>query len=161
MIRLCQENDIPVICQIINESAQAYDGVIPADCYRQPYMSPDQLKQEMKRVMFYGWEEDGQMVGVMGIEPVKDVTLIRHSYVLPDFQGRGIGKTMLKYLKRKTKTSRLLVGTWADASWAISFYRMQGFQLMPDKDNLLKSYWDVSPRQIEKSVVMGMETGRR
>jgi GNAT superfamily N-acetyltransferase len=161
MIRLCQEKDIREMCDIINEAAKAYDGVIADDCYHEPYMSEEELRREMKRVMFYGWEDDGSLVGVMGIEPVKDVTLIRHSYVLPEYQGRGIGKALLKHLIKMTRTRRLLVGTWADASWAISFYRMQGFNLMPDKDRLLNDYWDIPQRQIETSIVMGIETGRK
>jgi GNAT superfamily N-acetyltransferase len=142
---------------IINEAAQAYDGVIPPDCYHQPYMSEEELEREMKRVTFFGWEAHGKLVGIMGIEPIKDVTLIRHAYVLPRWQKQGIGRKLLSHLKGLVTTSRLLVGTWAAAHWAIAFYQKHGFRLLPDKDKLLANYWDIPPRQIETSVVMGIE----
>ena len=157
MIRICQAEEIDRIYFIVNEAAKAYEGVIPADCYHQPYMSMDELEQEMKRVTFFGWEINGELVGVMGSEPIKDVTLIRHAYVLPDYQGKGIGTKLLNHLKQMTNTKQLLVGTWADATWAIDFYEKQGFKLMPDKDALLMKYWDIPKRQIETSVVLGME----
>lgn len=157
MIRVCQVKDTGRIYDIINEAAKAYEGVIEADCYHQPYMPEEELTQEMKRVTFYGWEIDNKIVGVMGIESIKDVTLIRHAYVLPQYQNRGIGRRLLDYLKRRTTTPSLLVGTWAAAHWAISFYRKHGFDLLPDKDKLLEEYWDIPPRQIETSVVMGIE----
>ena len=156
MIRKCQASDAQRIYFIINEAAKAYDGVITADRYHQPYMPVDELKREMKRVTFYGWETNEELVGVMGIEPIKDVTLIRHAYVLPDCQRQGIASKILEHLKSITATSQLLVGTWADARWAIAFYRKHGFKPMPDKDKLLKTYWDIPQRQIETSVVLGM-----
>ncbi|MFH1647731.1 MAG: GNAT family N-acetyltransferase [Chloroflexota bacterium] len=158
MIRGCRPNDAGRIYDIINEAARAYDGVIASDCYHQPYMPHDELAREMQRVTFYGWEADGELVGVMGIEPIKDVTLIRHAYVLPRYQHRGIGRKLLEHIKNLTTTPRLLVGTWADARGAIAFYRKQGFKLLPDKYKLLTEYWDIPPRQIEASVVMGTET---
>ncbi len=157
MIRECQPQDKDRIYFIVNEAAKAYDDVIPADCYHQPYMPVDELEQEMKRMTFFGWEENGELVGVMGFEPMKDVTLIRHAYVLPRWQRQGIGSKLLDYLKGLVTTSRLLVGTWADASWAIDFYKKHGFKLLPDKDNLLKTYWTIPQRQIETSVVLGIE----
>jgi GNAT superfamily N-acetyltransferase len=157
MIRRCQANDVPRIFYIINEAAKAYDDVIPADCYHQPYMPEAELAQEMKRVTFYGWEENNELVGIMGIEPIRDVTLIRHAYVLPRWQKQGIGNKLLSHLKNLTSTHRLLVGTWAAAHWAITFYQKQGFSLLPDKDTLLANYWDIPSRQIETSVVMGIE----
>jgi len=157
MISKCQPGDSERIYSIINEAARAYAGVIPADCYQQPYMPRDELKQEMGRMTFFGWEVDGELVAVMGFQRVKDVTLIRHAYVLPQWQKRGIGSKLLDYLKVLTTTRRLLVGTWADASWAIAFYQKHGFRLMPDKDELLKAYWDIPERQIETSVVLGIE----
>jgi len=157
MIRKCQAGDARRIYSVINEAAKAYDGVIPADCYHQPYMSMDELKREMKRVTFFGWEVNGELVGVMGIEPIKDVTLIRHTYVLPQWQKQGIGNKLSNYLTGLVATSRLLVGTWADAHWAIAFYQKRGFSLLPDKDELLKAYWDIPQRQIETSVVMGID----
>jgi len=157
MIRICHPGDIQRIYFIINEAAKAYEGVIPADCYHQPYMTMEELKREMKRMTFFGWEADQELVGVMGFEPIKDVTLIRHSYVLPQWQRRGIANKLLKHLKSLVTTPRLLVGTWADAYWAIEFYVRHGFTLLPNEDELLKTYWDIPPRQIETSVVLGME----
>jgi GNAT superfamily N-acetyltransferase len=157
MIRRCRLKDTERMCYIINEAAKAYDGAIPADCYHQPYMPMEELEREMKRVAFYGWMINDELVGVMGMEPIKDVTLIRHAYVLPEYQNKGIGRRLLAHLKSRTTTPRLLVGTWAAAHWAVDFYRKHGFRLMPDKDNLLREYWDVPERQIETSVVMGIE----
>ena len=157
MIRECQPDDIDRIYFIINEAAKAYEGVIPADCYHQPYMSMDELKREMKRMTFFGWEVNGELVGVVGFEPVKDVTLIRHAYVLPQWQKQGIGSKLLGHLKSLVTTSRLLVGTWTDAYWAIDFYKRRGFNLLPDKDELLKTYWNIPQRQIETSVVLGIK----
>ena len=157
MIRKCQVNDATRIYFIINEAAKAYDGIIPADCYHQPYMPREELEEEMKRVTFYGWEVNGELVGIMGTEPIKDVTLIRHAYVLPQWQKQGIGNRLLSHLKSLITTPRLLVGTWAAAHWAITFYQKHGFKLLPDKDKLLADYWDIPSRQIETSVVMGIE----
>ncbi len=159
MIRRLSLQDKGRMCFIINEAARAYQGKIPADCYHQPYMPLPELEQEMGRVAFYGWEEANRLVGVAGLEPVGDVTLVRHSYVLPRWQRRGIGGRMLDYLKRMVSTPRLLVGTWAGAGWAIAFYEKHGFRLVPDKDELLQRYWDISPRQIETSVVLELEVG--
>ena len=158
MIRQCQAEDRDRIYFIINEAAKAYESVIPADRYHQPYMPLAELREEMKRMTFYGWEERGELVGVMGIEPVKDVTLIRHAYILPEWQKQGIGSRLLHHLQTLTKTSRLLVGTWTDAKWAIHFYEKHGFKLIPNKDELLKTYWNVPERQIETSVVLEIET---
>jgi GNAT superfamily N-acetyltransferase len=157
VIRQCQAEDRDRIYFIINEAAKVYESVIPADRYHQPYMPLAELREEMKRMTFYGWEEKGELVGVMGIEPMKDVTLIRHTYILPEWQKQRIGSRLLHHLKALTKTSRLLVGTWADAKWAIRFYEKHGFKLIPNKDELLKTYWNVPERQIETSVVLGIE----
>ena len=146
---------------IINEAAKAYEGVIPADRYHQPYMPIDELGQEMKEMTFFGWEEDGELVGVMGFQPVKDVTLIRHAYVLPQWQRKGIGSKLLNHLKGLVTMTHLLVGTWADARWAIVFYQRHGFSLMPNKDDLLQTYWNISQRQIETSVVLGSKWDRK
>jgi GNAT superfamily N-acetyltransferase len=159
MIRQCQPQDTGRIYFIINEAAQAYKGAIPDDCYPQPYMPMSELEEELKRVTFFGWEVNGELVGVMGLEPIKDTTLIRHAYVLPKWQRQGISTKLLEYVKTLVSTPRLLVGTWADATWAIDFYEKHGFRLLPDKDELLKSYWDISQRQIETSVVLGIEVG--
>jgi len=142
--------------KIINNAARAYEGKIPADCYHQPYMSEDELRQEMKRVIFFGWEEGGELVGVMGLEPIKGVSLIRHAYVLTGQQKKGIGSELLEHIKSCYTGSRLLVGTWADAYWAVDFYKKHGFKLCADKDELLGTYWDISPRQTETSVVLEM-----
>ena len=155
MIRACQEKDARRMYFIINEAAKAYDGSIPADCYHQPYMPMQELRQEMQRMTFFGWEEAAQLVGVMGAEPVKDVTLIRHAYVLPQQQNRGVGSRLLGHILDCAATERVLVGTWADARWAIEFYRKHGFQLLADKDKLLNTYWNIPPRQVETSVVLG------
>jgi len=157
VIRECQPGEIKRIYYIINEAAKAYEGVIPADRYHQPYMPMGELEQEMKQMTFFGEEVNGELVGVMGVQPVKDVTLIRHAYVLPQWQRQGISSKLLNNLKRLVTTSRLLVGTWADARWAIAFYEKHGFSLMPDKDELLKIYWNIPQRQIETSVVLGID----
>ena len=157
MIRDCQPDDTERIYLIINEAARAYEDVIPADCYHQPYMSRGELEREMKRVTFFGWEINGELVGVMGLEPIRDVSLIRHAYVLPRWQQQGIASKLLEHIQGLLITPRLLVGTWADAYWALDFYRKRGFTLLPDKDELLKTYWDIPQRQIETSVVLGVE----
>ena len=157
MICKCQPDDAKRIYFIINEAAKSYEDVIPADCFHQPYMPTDELEREMKRMTFFGWEVNGELVGVMGFEPIKDVTLIRHAYVLPQWQKQGIGSKLLNHLKSLGTTSRLLVGTWADAHWAIDFYQKHGFSLLLDKDELLKTYWDIPQRQIETSVVLGLD----
>jgi len=157
VIRNCQPDDTERIYLIINEAAKAYEGVIPPDRYHQPYMPIDELKREIKRMIFVGWEIDGELVGIMGMEPIKDVTLIRHAYILPDYQQQGIGTKLLKHIEGMVTTSRLLVGTWADAHWAIDFYQKHSFTLLPDKDELLGNYWDIPKRQVETSVVLGID----
>ncbi len=157
MIRRCKPADMESIYRIINDGALAYKGVIPWDCWHEPYMSTAELMREMKRMNFFGWEGEGRLLGVMGFQPVEDVTLIRHAYVLGDQQRRGIGSSLLRYVKGLAKT-RLLVGTWSDATWAIQFYEKHGFRLLPNKDELLRRYWNISQRQIETSVVLGLES---
>ena len=158
MIRVCKPDDNERIYFIINEAAKAYQGVIPADCYHQPYMPMAELEQELAEMTFFGWEEGNELVGVMGFQPVKDVTLIRHAYVLPQWQRRGIASRLIDKMKKLTKTPRLLVGTWADAYWAVALYQKHGFRLMPNKDELLKTYWKIPQRQIETSVVLELES---
>ena len=157
MIRQCLASDAQRMYFIINKAAEAYEGVIPADRYQQPYMTIDELIGEMERVIFYGWEVNGELVGVMGFEPLKDVTLVRHAYVLSQWQRKGIGSKLLNHLKGLVPTSRLLMGTWGDAHWAIDFYKRHDFRLLSNKDELLKTYWDIPQRQIETSVVLGIE----
>jgi N-acetylglutamate synthase-like GNAT family acetyltransferase len=156
MIRRCEENDFEVIWQIINDGAQAYKDVIPEDRWKEPYMSREDLRHEMRDgVEFWGFEEDGELSGVMGVQPVKDVTLIRHAYVRTARQKAGIGARLLAHLRSLT-SGPVLIGTWADAWWAIRFYEKHGFQLVaPDEKNrLLKTYWTIPDRQIATSVVL-------
>jgi len=157
MIRKLSNTDTDAVYEIINRAARAYKGAIPDDCYHEPYMPKEQMQREMSSMTFFGWEEQRRLVGVMGFQPVKDVTLIRHAYVLPDHQRKGIGTILLDQLKQMAMTKQLLVGTWADATWAIDFYQKQDFKLMPDKDELLMRYWDIPQRQIETSVVLGID----
>ena len=158
MIRKLSLKDADTIYEIINQAAHAYENVIPDDCFHEPYMPKEELHHEMKSMIFFGWEEKGKLTGVMGFQPIKETTLLRHAYVLPDYQGKGIGTKLLNHLRRITKTKYLLVGTWVDATWAIDFYKKHGFEFMADKDTLLKKYWDISQRQVETSVVLGIET---
>ena len=156
MIRQCNNNNLGMIYEVINDAAQAYHGVIPADCWNEPYMSKDELRHEMDAgVAFWGYEEDGQLVGVMGIQHVQDVTLIRHAYVRTGKQNQGIGGQLLSYLRSQT-TRPTLIGTWANAIWAIRFYEKHGFQLVSpeEKDRLLRKYWSIHERQIETSVAL-------
>jgi GNAT superfamily N-acetyltransferase len=156
VIRELSTKDAAAIYHLINLAANAYKGVIPDDCYHEPYMPEEKLRHEMRNMTFFGWEETGKLVGVMGFQPIKDVTLIRHAYVLPTYQRKGVGTRLLNHLKLMTKTNELLVGTWADAVWAIDFYQKYGFKVMPNKDELLQKYWDIPRRQIETSVVLGI-----
>jgi N-acetylglutamate synthase-like GNAT family acetyltransferase len=159
MVRKCDESDFEAIYQIINEAAQIYKGIIPADRWKDPYMPKEELKHEIDaHVCFWGYEEEGELLGVMGIQDILDVTLIRHAYVRTAQQNRGIGGKLLSHLR--TLTSRpILLGTWADATWAIRFYEKHGFHLVTpeEKDRLLKKYWSIPDRQIETSVVLAEE----
>jgi GNAT superfamily N-acetyltransferase len=156
MIRSSGNADFQTIEAVINEAAQAYRGAIPADCWHEPYMTGSALKSEIEAgVNFWGWDESGTLAGVMGIQHVRDVTLIRHAYVRTAHQGRGIGAALLRFFAEQT-TGPLLVGTWAAAEWAIRFYERHGFRLVSpeEKDRLLSTYWNISPRQKETSVVL-------
>jgi N-acetylglutamate synthase-like GNAT family acetyltransferase len=156
MIRQCNRSDFETIHSIINDAAQSYKGVIPEDCWKEPYMSKDELQHEMDQgVVFWGYEEDGMLLGVMGIQDIQDVSLIRHAYVRTANRNQGIGGKLLSNL-RALATRPLLIGTWADALWAIRFYEKHGFRLVSpqEKDRLLKKYWSVPERQIETSVVL-------
>jgi GNAT superfamily N-acetyltransferase len=156
MIRRCDEGDFEVIWQIINDGAQAYKGVIPQDHWKEPYMSRLELRHEIRDgVEFWGFEEGGELGGVMGIQPVKDVTLIRHAYVRSQRRNSGIGGRLLAHLRGLTD-SPVLIGTWADASWAIRFYEKHGFhQVAPEEKNrLAKAYWTVPDEQMAVSVVL-------
>ena len=156
MIRRCLDNDFETIYKIINDAAKAYKSIIPADLYKEPYMSKDELKHEIESgVEFWGYEENNELVGVMGIQNVKDVTLVRHAYVRSDKQREGIGGKLLFHLLKLTNKP-VLIGTWANASWAIRFYQKHGFKLVSseEKDKLLRKYWSIPERQIETSVVL-------
>jgi N-acetylglutamate synthase-like GNAT family acetyltransferase len=156
MIRDCTNADVDVMIDIINEAALAYRGVIPADCWHDPYMTPSALLDEIAAgVHFSGWEEDAALAGVMGLQRVRDVTLIRHAYVRTAVQARGIGSALLRHLSART-TGPLLIGTWAAATWAIHFYQRHGFQLASaeEKDRLLTTYWNIPARQRGTSVVL-------
>jgi len=156
VIRACTADDRDAIYAIINEAARAYQGVIPTDRWKEPYMPMDELQHEIDAgVRFWGYEEDGELVGVMGIQAVKDVTLIRHAYVRPSAQRSGIGAQLLSRLKSDVDDT-LLIGTWAAATWAIRFYERNGFRLVDEatKNQLLKKYWTIPERQVEESVVL-------
>jgi N-acetylglutamate synthase-like GNAT family acetyltransferase len=157
MIRQCDNSQFRIICEIINDAAQAYKGVIPMDCWKEPYMSKDELRREIDEgVIFWGYyEEDGELVGVTGIQHVQDVTLIRHAYVRTAKREQGIGGKLLSHLRKQT-TRPILIGTWADAIWAIRFYEKHGFRLvsLQEKDQLLRKYWSVPERQLQTSVVL-------
>ena len=156
MIRRCTAADLATIDSIINEAAEKYRGVIPVDCWHEPYMSRAELEREIAAgVNFSGWEEGGELIGVMGVQRMKDATLIRHAYVRTAQQGKGIGGKLLKASSTHVD-GKLLIGTWADASWAIRFYQGHGFRLVPqeEKNRLLNTYWNISPRQRDTSVVL-------
>ena len=156
VIRQCRDDETSTILAIVNAAAEAYRDVIPADRWHDPYMSAEQLQRDVAvGVDFWGYELDGALIGVMGIQSVRDVDLIRHAYVKPGNQRLGVGAALITHL-RSLSTRRLLVGTWADATWAIRFYQREGFALVPPSRTamLLKSYWDIPERQIETSVVL-------
>jgi GNAT superfamily N-acetyltransferase len=155
-IRRCRDDERDAVLAIVNAAADVYRGVIPADRWREPYMESRELESEIAAgVRFWGYESGGELVGVMGVQAVREVDLIRHAYVLPDSQRRGVGAALLRHL-RAISARRMLVGTWAAADWAIRFYRRHGFELVsPErKTALLKTYWTIPDRQIETSVVL-------
>ena len=155
-IRQCNDRDFEMIYSIINEAAQVYKGVIPGDRWKAPYMSKGELKREIDAgVVFWGFEENSRLTGVMGIQHVQDVTLIRHAYVRSERQHQGIGKKLLLELC-KNSDRPILIGTWADATWAIRFYEKRGFKRVSEqeKNRLLEKYWSIPARQVETSVVL-------
>jgi GNAT superfamily N-acetyltransferase len=162
MIRPCTDNDFFAILSIVNDAALAYKGHIPADRWKEPYMSEDYLRHELDAgVVFRGYEEGGRLLGVMGVQDVKDVTLIRHAYVRTSERGRGIGGKLIAHLKGLMRRPAL-VGTWAAATWAIRFYERYGFRLVSweEKERLLRTYWNIPERQTETSVVLADEKWR-
>jgi GNAT superfamily N-acetyltransferase len=155
-IRLCGEQDLVTMLAIVNDAAVAYRGVIPADRWHDPYMPESELREEIAAgVEFWGLDSDDGLIGVMGVQPVRDVDLIRHAYVRPDKQRHGVGAELIEHIRRRS-TRRMLVGTWAAASWAISFYQRHGFELVPPARAaaLFRTYWTIPQRQIETSVVL-------
>jgi GNAT superfamily N-acetyltransferase len=155
-IRQSVESDLAAIGAVINDAAQAYRGVIPPDRWHEPYMPKDELAREIADgVVFWVAEEEGRLLGVMGIQDKGAVALVRHAYVAPATQRKGVGTKLLRHVESLTDKP-ILIGTWADASWAIEFYRRNGFSVVParDRDRLLRTYWSVPERQIETSVVL-------
>jgi GNAT superfamily N-acetyltransferase len=156
VLRTCREAESSRILGIINAAAEAYRGVIPADCWHEPYMSAAELAAEIGAgVTFWGYEQEGLLIGVMGTQPVRDVELIRHAYVHPASQGHGVGTALIRHL-RGLSARPMLVGTWAAASWAIRFYERHGFERLEPQATrrLLSTYWRISERQMETSVVL-------
>jgi N-acetylglutamate synthase-like GNAT family acetyltransferase len=159
LIRKSVKADLDAILAIVNDAAQAYRGVIPADRWHEPYMPAAELSNEVAAgVVFFVAEQEGRLVGVMGIQDKGDVALVRHAYVAPSTQRSGVGTTLLRHVQRLTDKP-ILIGTWAAASWAIDFYRRNGFTVVgnSDKNRLLTTYWSIPPRQIETSVVLADE----
>jgi GNAT superfamily N-acetyltransferase len=155
-IRPCRDEERDAILAIVNAAAEAYRGVIPADRWHDPYMSSEELAGEIEAgIEFWGYEDDGELVGVIGIQPLSEVDLIRHAYVSPGSQRKGVGGALLEHVS-SAATRRILVGTWAAADWAISFYRRHGFELLSREraTELLRKYWTIPDRQIETSVVL-------
>jgi len=160
MIYKITNNDFEKVLAIINKAATVYKGKIPEDCYKDPYVSAEELYEEVKSaVQFYGHIEKGDIAAVMGIQPVQEVTLIRHAYTISNQQRRGIGEILLKQLLSLARTKRVLVGTWESAQWAIKFYQKQGFKLLSRKEtnSLLRKYWNIAERQVEASVVLELK----
>jgi len=156
MIRKCTDDDLPALHTIINDAARAYKGVIPEDRWHEPYMPMDELREEIcDGVQFWGYESDGKLIGVMGIQDKGDVALIRHAYVKTARRKQGIGTKLLRYLESMT-TKPILIGTWTNATWAIRFYEKNSYRQLSriDTEHLLKKYWSVPDRQIETSVVL-------
>ncbi|OPY01864.1 MAG: putative acetyltransferase [Syntrophorhabdus sp. PtaB.Bin184] len=156
MIRICTDRDLDSILEIINDGAQAYRGIIPQDRWHEPYMARRELSREIEDgVVFYGYEEEDFLAGVMGIQDRCDVSLIRHAYVRTARRNHGIGSRLLDFLQ-STTDKPLLVGTWAAATWAIAFYQKKGYRVLPphQKDHLLKKYWNIPQRQVDTSVVL-------
>jgi GNAT superfamily N-acetyltransferase len=155
-IRPCGAADLPALFSIVNDAAQAYKGVIPADCWHEPYMSLDELKQGISDgIVFWGYEAGGELAGLMGIQDRGDVSLIRHAYVRTAQRRKGIGEKLLRRLEGMT-SKPILIGTWSAAAWAIRFYEKNGYRLLsrPETERLLRKYWSIPERQIETSVVL-------
>lgn len=161
MIGRCSEADLASILEVVNDAASAYRGVIPADCWHEPYMPEEELRAELAAgVVFWGWKSGSRLEGVMGLQPVAGVALIRHAYTRTASRGRGIGAALLEKLKSESASGErgrpVLVGTWKAAGWAVRFYEKRGFVLTSNNEKaaLLRRYWNVPERQIEESVVL-------
>ena len=157
MIKKYTKIDSSKILHIINDAAKKYKGIIPDDCWHEPYMSEQELIDEFNdEVRMYGYHDNNKLIGVIGIQEVQDIILIRHAYTLTSYQNKGTGSAMLEYLLKKSQNSRLLVGTWKNATWAIRFYEKFGFVVHAKEQStlLLKKYWKIPPKQIKNSVVL-------
>ena len=157
MIKEYKQNNASEILNIINNASLKYKDIIPNDCWKEPYMSEQELSDEFSdRVRMYGYHQDDKLIGVIGVQEVKDVILIRHAYTLSSYQNKGVGSALIEYLLKKNQDTRILVGTWKDATWAIKFYQKFGFILHAKEETtlLLKRYWKISTKQIENSVVL-------
>jgi N-acetylglutamate synthase-like GNAT family acetyltransferase len=155
-IRRSRAADLSAMLAIINDAAQSYRDVIPQDRWHEPYMPEQELREEIANgIDFWVAEENETLVGVMGVQDKGAVTLVRHAYVAPSTQRSGVGTKLLRHLESLVRTP-VLIGTWADASWAIEFYRRNGFTVVSpkQKDGLLRTYWSLPERQIETSVVL-------
>ncbi len=160
MILKLTDDDFKAILTVVNDAAIAYRGKIPADRWKEPYMPPQELKEEIHSgVHFYGYTENNLLIAVMGIQPVNDVTLIRHAYTLTSYQRKGIGEKLLTHLLPLAKNERILVGTWETAPWAIKFYEKHGFMLLSrqETNKLLRKYWNIPSRQVETSIVLELK----
>ena len=157
MIGEYKKADTSKILYIINNASLKYKGIIPNDCWHEPYMSEQELIDEFSDgVRMYGYHHNNKLIGVIGVQEIKDIILIRHAYTLTYYQGRGAGSALLEYLLKKNQNSRLLVGTWKNATWAIRFYEKFSFILHTKEETtlLLKKYWNIPTKQIENSVVL-------
>jgi len=160
MIYQLATDDIQAILTVVNDAAIVYEGKIPGDMWKEPYMPVQELKEEIRNgVQFYCWKENDALIAVMGIQVVDDVTLIRHAYVLPAHQRRGLGQKLLKHLLGLADTRQVYVGTWEAAGWAVKFYEKNGFELVStaEKNRLLRKYWKIPERQVETSVVLQLK----
>jgi GNAT superfamily N-acetyltransferase len=157
MIRPCREEEFETVYEIVNDAAEAYRDAIPADRWKDPYMPREELRHEMNAgVVFWGCEVDGRLLGVMGVQDLGEVTLIRHAYVRTSQRRMGLGGRLLQAHLEKIRTPTL-IGTWASAAWAVRFYQKHGFRLVShgEKERLLRRYWSIPERQVETSVVLG------
>lgn len=147
------KRDAPKIAGVINQAAERYEGAIPDELYNKPYMSLDELENEMEKMKFYGYFDE-ILVGVIGLQSLEEVTLIRHLYILPEHQRQGIGTQLLDHALDNSSSEDILVGTWEAAKWAVQFYEKHGFTLVENPQELLKEHWDVPRRQMKESVVL-------